>query len=168
MKRRFTFHPEKALEVLLYVAARIHDISAIWKVLYLADKKHLAEWGRLIAGEQYFASAFGPVPGNSYDILKFASNEGGQSFGLPVREALQLIDSKVEVLRQPDMGYFSKSDVESLGETIRVCQVSTYSQLHERIFDAAYKKTDPDEEISLKDIVDTLPDSQALWEYINT
>lgn len=70
------FDREKALEVILYIAnnldgATFHSIS---KMLYLSDKLHLQEYGRLICGDRYIAMEYGPVPSAIYDMLKVAAN----------------------------------------------------------------------------------------------
>lgn len=44
----FKFDAEKAVEVLLYIAEKCPDVYKALKVLYFADKDHLAQYGRLI------------------------------------------------------------------------------------------------------------------------
>lgn len=42
----------------------------ILKSLFLADKAHLNNWGRLITFDNYLAMKHGPVPSAAYDFLK--------------------------------------------------------------------------------------------------
>lgn len=46
----------------------------IVKTLFLADRSHLNEYGRLVSSDRYVAMVHGPVPSTAYDILK--TNEG--------------------------------------------------------------------------------------------
>jgi uncharacterized phage-associated protein len=45
----------------------------IVKSIFLADRSHLNEYGRLISSDKYVAMIHGPVPSTAYDVLK--SNE---------------------------------------------------------------------------------------------
>src|SRR3954465_16031103 len=68
---RFNFNPEKALEALVWIAARDPGITFYYivKVLYYADKLHLNRFGRPILGDRYIAMEHGPVPSVVYDML---------------------------------------------------------------------------------------------------
>ena len=66
------FDKTKALNALLYVANRVQrkDFHKIFKIVYFADRQHLAEWGRPITGDTYIAMDAGPVPSRMYDMMK--------------------------------------------------------------------------------------------------
>lgn len=66
---KFHFDPEKAVEVILYVASRVRDsgFHRVSKILYFADRDHLAMYGRFICGDSYVAMKNGPVPSGAYD-----------------------------------------------------------------------------------------------------
>lgn len=53
----------KVVQAMAYLAERVHmtDIKA-YKLLWLADRLHLGEYGRTISGDEYFAMERGPVP----------------------------------------------------------------------------------------------------------
>jgi hypothetical protein len=59
-----SFDRDKALEVILFIAEKLGapTLLIISKILYLADKRHLQDYGRLICGDRYIAMEFGPVP----------------------------------------------------------------------------------------------------------
>ena len=80
------FDKTKALNALLYVANRVQrkDFHKIFKIVYFADRQHLAEWGRPITGDTYIAMDAGPVPSRMYDMLKIVR---GDSY-LPDTEGL--------------------------------------------------------------------------------
>ena len=78
---RFRFEPGKAISALLYVSSRLierrqqnpvatPDIHRISKVLYFADQKHLTRYGRPIVGDTFIAMENGPVPSQTYDMVK--------------------------------------------------------------------------------------------------
>ena len=76
------FDKTKALNALLYVANRVQrkDFHKIFKIIYFADRQHLAErqhlakWGEKITTDDYYALPHGPVPTRIYDALKSASH----------------------------------------------------------------------------------------------
>ena len=80
------FDKVKTLNALLYVANRVQrkDFHKIFKVIYFADRQHLADWGRPITGDTYIAMDAGPVPSRLYDMLKIVR---GDSY-LPDTEGL--------------------------------------------------------------------------------
>ena len=69
---RFKFSAEKAKAGLLLMleGEGRHDLRELLIACYLADKKHLNEWGRPIFGAAYRAMKFGPVPLEIYEMLK--------------------------------------------------------------------------------------------------
>src|SRR5215472_9081648 len=71
---RFRFDREKLVAVLTLFASRMKDIDALKasKLLYYSDKRHLLRYGRPITGDSYFGMSNGPVPEQSYDIIKAA------------------------------------------------------------------------------------------------
>lgn len=46
------------------------DQYELVKTLFLADRSHLNEWGRLITCDNYFAMKHGPVPSFAFNLLK--------------------------------------------------------------------------------------------------
>ena len=77
MSMEVQFNKVKTLNALLYVANRIQrkDFHKIFKVIYFADRQHLADWGRPITGDTYIAMDAGPVPSRLYDMLKIVRGD---------------------------------------------------------------------------------------------
>src|SRR5579864_4950925 len=72
MAVQFKFDFEKFLAVLQYMAWKSVpelDKYKICKLLFLADKYHLVQYGRPIIGDRYCALRYGPVPSHSLDLL---------------------------------------------------------------------------------------------------
>lgn len=109
----FKFDRQKAIEVILYLChnAPISDRIHICKILYFADKYHMEKFARLICGDWYAAMPRGPVPSNTYRIIK-AADRGA----IP---EIAVNDYDVIALREPNEKVFSKSDIEALNWAIR-------------------------------------------------
>jgi len=76
---KFKYDEHKAISSLLYIAGHLiglndrkvkPDLHKVFKILYFADQKHLARYGRVIVGDFYIAMDHGPVPSNMYDMVK--------------------------------------------------------------------------------------------------
>jgi len=71
MPLNFRPNLEKIVELLLYLAHKRPDADKYQavKFLYLADREHLARYGRPITNEAYFALWYGPVASNALNLL---------------------------------------------------------------------------------------------------
>ena len=113
----FKYLPEKAQQAILYIADALPEQENMYKVLkviYFADKEHLFKFGRFIFGESYTAMQHGPVPSNSYDLVKKIrlhhttypeTKEDGALFTVTV-------ENTIIPMVKPDLSSFSKSDLE--------------------------------------------------------
>ncbi len=52
------------------------DFHKVFKILYFADREHLAKYGKPITNDKYFAMSNGPVPSLAYDIFKSLRSNG--------------------------------------------------------------------------------------------
>lgn len=167
--QRFHFDPEKALNLVLYVARKVpkatfHTIS---KVIYFADKLHLQRYGRLICGDSYVAMKHGPVPSEIYDMMKDVRGDGFSQHWQTAREAFE-VEGKATVVphKAPDLDVFSPSDLECLDESIRNYGYLDFNQLTDLSHDAAWRATDDNDMIDLEEIVATLPDGETLLQHL--
>lgn len=170
----FRFEPEKALESLVYVASRVpgHDMYKTLKVLYVADKLHLAKYGRLIYGEHHYALPYGPVPQHAYDAVKSLQALWVQSL-IPKDQlagALKRDHTTLHPLREADLDELSKSDVDCLNEALRECEKLSMDQIKELTHDSAWQATDRGQWMTLDKIIDALPEDrrEAVREYRKT
>jgi hypothetical protein len=145
---RFEFHPEKALEAILYVVLKARtDKYGTLKILYLADKLHLERYGRFISGDYYHALNAGPTPMLCYDLIEYAA---GIKEKAPIdsRKAFSVgnetSDYALVPLRDPDLEELSDSDIECLDEVIGSLQgvdpTTMYRAMWDRVHDNAWKK----------------------------
>ncbi len=67
----------KIIQALCYILERIGqaDKLKLVKLLYLADKRHLIQYGRTITGDEYWAMDYGPVGSATKDVLSFDDTE---------------------------------------------------------------------------------------------
>ena len=162
------FNPHKALEVLLYVARRCPDMYTALKVVYFADRQHLARYGRLIAGDSYVAMSHGPVPSGIYDIVKYVRGDGAFAVEVPARETFTMPDREtISPLREPNLDLLSESEQECLEESIRRYGGKGFGELRDLSHDAAFVAADRNDLIPMEALVKSVPDGEVLWDYLN-
>ena len=63
------------IEALCYILTKLQKADKIHlvKVMYLADKYHIMNYGRTISGDDFFALAHGPAGSHTMDVLEFDS-----------------------------------------------------------------------------------------------
>ncbi len=169
MAIRCRFDAEKAIEVLLYIAASVPNIYNALKVLYFADKEHLSRYGRLICGDSYVAMNKGPVPSGAYDLVKAARGDGCCFAHLGVTDAFQIRNWRTIVPRRAaNLDVLSESERECLDEAIKRYGRMAFGRLmdisHE---EEAFKSADENDFIPLEAIARSLPDGEQLLEYLN-
>ena len=149
------FDKEKSLNALLYVANRVQrkDFHKIFKIIYFADRQHLADWGRPITGDTYIAMEAGPVPSRLYDMLKIVR---GDSY-LPDTEGLGKYFQVenwmyVRPLQDADLNKLSANEQEAMSEAIEKYATLSYDEIKEKSHDVAWRFTARDFSISWDNI----------------
>ena len=107
------FNQAKALAVVLYLAIRTPRPSfmSIAKLMYFADKTHLERYGRMISSDRYVAMRYGPVPSNTYNLMR--DSQPYSPYGFRVVDAYF-----IEAIDAPDLGELSGSEIECLDQII--------------------------------------------------
>jgi len=164
-------NPQKAIEVLLYVVQHVPNMYNALKVLFFADKLHLARYGRLIYGDSYCAMKHGPVPSLAYDMVKSSRGEStplAPELARVVRECLTIDrNHRITSRRDPDLSLLSPSDLECLREAIGEYGAMPFNELRAISHrDRAYQAADENDFISLEAIVRSLPEGDELLEYL--
>ena len=181
--REITFAPDKALESVLYIAARVAEptIHEVLKIRYFADKLHLAQYGFLASGDEYVAMKFGPVASSTYNLLKAA--RGDQSgwihptFADLVRDSLAVdADHKsLVVLRAADLSRLSPADIACLDQAILQYGNMGFDERTELSHDAAWQEAwdaATEDEVGaspmqIETIARTIPNAQDLIEHLH-
>lgn len=165
------FNRDKALEAILFVAQQLKTptLHSISKMLYLADKRHLQEYGRMICGDRYIAMAYGPVPSAVYNMLKVPD---GRHHIDPdtdeiIVESIGIAHGRnIVPKRQADTSLLAESEVSCIQETIQEYGHKTFGELTDLTHDAAWNSTDDNQPISFAAIVRTLPNADELIAYL--
>lgn len=131
-----TCRHNKYIEVALYILEKTKgvDLYHLFKIMYFADRAHLAEWGCRITDDNYHALPHGPVPTKLYDEIKNGvlknciRNAGG--------DASNFLLAK----RSPDMNYLSVSNIEALDLSIKENVNLSFNQLISKSHDSAYNE----------------------------
>lgn len=138
------FDKIKTLNALLFVVNRVQrkDFHKIFKIIYFADRQHLADWGRPITGDTYIAMEAGPVPSRLYDMLKIVR---GDSY-LPDTEGLGRFFQienwmYVKPLKDADLNELSPNEQEALSEAISKYANLSYDEIKEKSHDVAWRST---------------------------
>lgn len=163
------FDQDKAVEVIKFIAqhAPKPDIYWIGKILYFADKLHLSKYGRLICGDNYVAMKHGPVPSGTYQILREARDYNSIPVWHPAPGEIEIRgENTVLSLKDPNMDFFSDSDVECLRESIRTYGRLGFGSLKSKSHDDAYNAAKENEFMDLENIVRTLPNAKAVLAHI--
>lgn len=138
------FDKIKTLNALLFVVNRVQrkDFHKIFKIIYFADRQHLADWGRPITGDTYIAMEAGPVPSRLYDMLKIVR---GDSY-LPDTEGLGRFFQienwmYVKPLQDADLNELSPNEQEALSDAISKYANLSYDEIKEKSHDVAWRST---------------------------
>lgn len=173
----FKFNKSKAISAVLYVANELinregikrPDLHKIFKVLYFADEKHLAKYGRPVIGDRYIAMTYGPVPSTIYDIFKLV--RGDETFICDSEQFSKYFDVEshfIQPKQEPDMEELSQSDLECINESLQENQALSFKQLVNKSHDLAYKKAAKDDKISFREMAKVAGANETMLSYIKT
>lgn len=167
---RSQFDASKALELILYAASRLQHpgLHSVSKVLYFADKDHLARYGRFMAGDRYVAMKHGPVPSGAYDIIKCVRDGPTRFFNLPgAADAFSVQnDRDIVALRDADQDALSDSERACLDDAIERYGRLPFGRLTEVSHDDAWESADENDTIAVEAIARTVSDSTELLDYL--
>jgi hypothetical protein len=160
---RFHIDNDKTLEAILYIVSRYGEVGRFHalKSLYFADRFHLRKYGRPITGDTYIAMDSGPIPAHAAAILK-------QKVPKPERQAVA--DALVpginahhptyKIHREPDLSYFSKTDLECLDEGFKHCFKRSFGSISDETHHhLAWKNADRNGEMAVEDLLDGVDES---------
>lgn len=168
------FDRDKALEIIVFIAnalpnATLHSVS---KMLYLSDKLHLQEYGRLICGDKYIAMEYGPVPSAIYDMMKVANKRATTSIDVDwdeiIQDSIDVVNGRnVVSKRDCNMDLLSESEIECLQKIIDEYGQKTFGQLTDITHDSAWNSSYQNDTISIDAIVATLPNADEVSNYLH-
>lgn len=149
------FNFEKTINAALYVAENIKErgFHKIFKILYFADREHLAKYGRPITGDTYIKMDYGPAPSNLYNIFKDIRGDG--SFPVENLESyFSIIDEYiVNPEKKSDLSYLSRTDLNELNDSILKYGEMPFEKLTEISHGIAWKLAPFNRKISIENIM---------------
>lgn len=170
------FDSEKAIEAILYIASNAPnpDLYHVGKILYFADRIHLEQFGRLIAGDSYIAMKDGPVASATYDILKKVRGDGCRCpDGCDVEHAKASFhvggadqSHRIFPKRNVDLDVFSASDIRCIDEAIAKYGCMSFGELKEISHDDVWNSADMNSEIPLEVIALACRDGESLLQHL--
>lgn len=95
------------------------DNMKAYKLLWLADRYHLRQYGRTITGDEYFALPYGAVPSNAKCILEEQNTKLHHSKNWTDEYLSILPNHQYASKKEPDMSVFSDSDIQVLNLIIQ-------------------------------------------------
>jgi hypothetical protein len=137
---QFAFNEPKAVSAVLLVVNELKRIGKhkLAKILFFADEKHLARYGRTVTSDFYCAMPNGPVPSNIYDSVK-GVNSHHRFYKYRGFEGKIKVDGiYIEALIQPDMDQLSETDIECLFDSIHENANLIFRQLTDKSHGLAY------------------------------
>lgn len=102
---------KKSVQAINYIARKTEGNSInrlkMLKLLWIADRYHLLNYGRMILKDRYYAMEHGPVASETYDISQEDTNQYIEKYLTP-----SFYD--VKSIQETDKKFFSESDIEVL------------------------------------------------------
>ena len=165
---QYKFDRSKAIASILYVVNALTkvDFHKLSKILYFAERKHLARYGRTITGDWYVAMKNGPVPSNIYDYLKIVKGETGFRDEY-LKKCLEIEGPyNIKAKQEADLDEFSESDLECLNESIEENKNLSFVELTYKSHDKAWKNAPQDDRIDFIDIAKAEGADKVMIDYI--
>lgn len=165
------FDIEKAKASILYITENIGetDLLKIFKILYFAERKHLAKYGSPILADRYIAMKNGPVPSLIYDFFKGIRGDGfkyaeAQSF----YNAFTIKDRYIVTGKEkPNLDYLSKSNIGCIEDAIRDNHDLSFGQLSDKSHDSAWKNAYQDDAMDFIEIAKAGGANEEMVKYIS-
>jgi len=139
MPLKFRPKLDKIVELLLYLAQRAPGVDKYQavKFFYLADREHLARYGRPITFDNYYALWYGPVASKALDLIEGdrwvmrAAKIERLPFTTTLGKAPNGSDTIFlsDPLRKVNFDLFSKSDIRTFDEIIEKYKGYSFKQL---------------------------------------
>ena len=130
---------------LLYILQKFEDATIgkhkLFKILYFAEQKHLAKYGKSITEDTYIAMPYGPVPSLALDIVNYEDNNAFPNPEMQeAKSMLEVNDKFVTALSPPDLEWLSVSEIKCIDESFDENCNLTFGQLTDKSHDSAWNE----------------------------
>lgn len=125
------------------------DIFRLFKILYFADRQHMAEYGRRIISDTFCAFENGPVPTVLYDILNNPERMAAikqeysiflNSFTRGSNDARHYVFPETNINKEEYESYLSKSDIKCLDKSFDENINLSFGELSSKSHDIAWNE----------------------------
>ena len=177
MNIRYTPNKQKIIETILWFLRRSQrtDLHSILKEIFYADKAHLQKYGRPVTGDYFIKMNYGPVASYAYDFLKvnrLSEYVRKQRFTPDILEnAIRAFDTQdqynIKALRDPDIDYFSRTDLLCMEFALAKCNGKAFDELVKISHnEPSWQKAELDEAMAFEDFIEDRPDKEEYLEYL--
>jgi hypothetical protein len=144
------------------------DFLRIFKILYFADQKHLATYGRTISNDRYVAMKNGPVPSLLYDLVKYLRGDGFLvSQEIPMNRYFDLLGkSTLKLKESADYDLLSESDMEAIDQSIQENKFLDFNSLSNKSHDTAWNNANFNDDMDLFEIARAGGANEDMIDYI--
>lgn len=171
---KFQFNEEKAIAAILHISNNLKvrgkkiGLHKIFKILYFADREHLATWGRPITGDYFVAMKDGPVPSAIYDIFKSIR---GDNFFVPKDTYIQYFDISshwVTPKQEANLDVLSATDIEFINDSIEDNADLSFKELVGKSHGRAWETAIKNQKISYQRMAQEAGANSEMIAYIRT
>jgi uncharacterized phage-associated protein len=134
---------EKIKAVILYIMQSFADgvdYIKLFKILYFAQRDHLAKYGKVIVDDSFHALKHGPVPAYTYKGLQIAEGKPLEGDFNDFLKDFEVREKKVYAKSKPNMDYISGADKRSLDASIEKYKDIDPYDLSDLSHDSAWRK----------------------------
>ena len=126
---------KKIIQVRAYIAYHQadHKINSMkaYKLLWLADRYHLRQFGRTITGDTFFALPHGVVPSDAKNVVEHQSTHIPNDEEYVAKYIKRISKYSFQAVTEPDVMEFSDSDQEALDKVLKAYGKLDQYQLEE-------------------------------------
>lgn len=169
------FEQKKLIEVVLYILNKTDGIDyyRLFKILYLSERNHLANWGNKIIMDKFVAMDKGPVPTELYDLVR-NKKLGSEDFQKMFNDAIShssTIKYELKANRKADEDYLSESEKEELDKIIPIIQNESFGKIkeesHDKAWNNAYHKSKYNRFLKPSEMAEVAGASKEMADYVN-
>jgi uncharacterized phage-associated protein len=114
---------KKIIQALTYIAyqQQDHKINSMkaYKLLWLADRYHLRQYGRTITGDVFYALPHGVVPSDAKNVVEHQKTRIFNDFEYCDKYIKRIGKYHYQAITEPDVLEFSDSDQDALDKVLR-------------------------------------------------
>lgn len=114
---------KKIIQALTYIAYQQpgHKINSMkaYKLLWLADRYHLRQYGRTITGDTFFALPHGVVPSDAKNVVEHQKTHISNDEVYCAKYIKRISKYSFQAVSSPDVMEFSDSDQEALDKVLK-------------------------------------------------